>query len=115
MLHNTAMNWFLNVCIALSVLFALWLLGRTNWYLMFTFVIVSFKAVYALLSMQWKPGWIPRLFKYLVKDVKDLIISLSLLFFITVVRMELQSYKYITYMYLFPLLEVAGKRPHRSE
>ena len=56
-----------------------------------------------------------RIFKSSVNAVKDLIISLSLLFFISVVRTALKSYTYITYMYLFPLLEVTGKRPHISK
>ena len=77
--------------------------------------IVSFKAVDNLLSMKWKPGWIPQTFKSSVKDVKALIISVSLLFFIAVVRMSLESYPYMTYIYLSPLIEVVGKRPHRSE
>ena len=95
-LHSTAIKWLLNVCITLSVLFAIWLLGGTDWYLMFMVVIVIFEAVDALLSMKWKPRWIPQLFKYSVKYLKDLIISLSLLFFVSVVSMELHSYTYIT-------------------
>ena len=114
-MHSTAMKWFLNFLIALSALFALLLLGGTNWYLMFMVVIVRFKAVYALLSMKWKPGLIPRLFKSPVNDVKALIITLSLLLFISIVRMALNPYTYITYMYLFPLIELVGKRPHRYE
>ena len=47
--------------------------------------------------------------------MKALIITLSLLFFVSVVRMVLQSYTYITKMYLLLLLEVVGKRPHRYE
>ena len=43
------------------------------------------------------------------------IISLSLLFFIYIARISLKSYTYIMYMYLFPLLDVMGKRLHRSE
>ena len=82
---------------------------------MFMSVIVSFKSVDASLSMKWKPGLIPRIFKSSVNDVKAIIISLSLLLFISVVRMALHLYTYITYMYLFSLLEVVGKRPHRSE
>ena len=96
MLHSPAKKWFLKKNIALFVLFPLWLLGRTNWYLTFLVVIFSFKAVDDSLSMKWNPGWIPRLFKSSVKDVKALIISLSLLFFIDVVSMKLQSYTYIT-------------------
>ena len=82
---------------------------------MFMVVIVSFEAVDAYLSMKWITGWIPWIFKSSVKDVKYLIIYLSLLLFITVVKMELQSYTYISYMYLLLLLEVVGKRPHRYE
>ena len=99
MLHSTDIQWFLNVCTDLSTLFSLRFLGGTSWYLIFRVVIVSFKEVDASLSMKWKPGRIPRRFKSSVKDVKALIISLSLLFLIDVVRMELKSYTYITYMY----------------
>ena len=60
----------------LSALFDLWLLGGTNCYLIFIVVIFIFKAVDTLLSMKWKPGCVPRLFKSSVKDVKALIISL---------------------------------------
>ena len=63
---------------------------------MFMEVIVSFKAVYASLSMKWKPGLIPQIFKSSVNDVKALIIPLSPLLFIAVVSMALQSYTYIT-------------------
>ena len=90
MLHSTAIRWFLNVCIAISELFVLRLLGRTKWYLMFMVIIVSFKSVDALLSLKQKPGWITRLFKSSVNDVKSLIISLSFLFFIAVFSMTLQ-------------------------
>ena len=114
-LHSPDIKWFLNVCIAFYSLFSMWLLGETIWYLIFMVIIVSFKAVDAPLSMKWKPGWIPLLFKSLVKDMKNLIISFSLLFFISVVRILLQSYTYITEKYLFPLIEVVGKLPHRSE
>ena len=89
------MKWFLNVCIALSALFDLWLIGGTNWYLMFTVVIFSFKAVDASLSMKWKPGLIPQLLNSSVNDAKALIIYLSLILLIDVVRMELKSYTYI--------------------
>ena len=77
--------------------------------------IVILKALYYSLSMKCKPGLITRIFKSSVNDVKSLIVSFSLLLFVAVVRMELQSYKYITYMYLFPLLEVVVKCTHRSE
>ena len=60
-------------------------------------------------------GLILRLFKSSVDSVKARIISLSLLFLIAIINMELQSYTYMTYMYLFPLFDVVGKRPHRSE
>ena len=75
-LHSPAIKWFLKVCITISTLFVLWLLGGTNWYLMFLVVIVRFKAVDASLSMKWKPRRIPQIFKSSVKDVKALIISL---------------------------------------
>ena len=54
-------------------------------------------------------------FKYSVSSVKARIIYMSVLLFISVVRMVLQSYTYMTYMYLSPLLDVVGKHPHRSE
>ena len=62
---------------------------------MFMEFIVIFKAVYASLYMEWKPGLIPQIIKSSVNYVKALIIPLSLLFFIDVVRMKLQSYKNI--------------------
>ena len=98
-------------------IFSLWLLGGTNWYLVFMVVIFIFKAVDTLLFMKWKPGLIPQIFKSSVIDVKALIVSLSILFIIDIVRMVLQSYTYIIYlyMYLFPLLDVVGKIPHRYE
>ena len=82
---------------------------------MFMEVIVIFKAIDASLSMKWNHGLIPRLLKSSVNDVKSLIVSLSLLFFVAVFRMVLQSYTYITYMYLLPLIEVVGERALRSE
>ena len=82
---------------------------------MFMEVIVIFKAVDDLLSMKWKPGLITRIYKSSVNDVKSIIISLSLLLFNAVVSIALQSCTYMTQMYLFPLLEVVGKRPYRSE
>ena len=54
---------------------------------MFMEVIVIFKDVDTSLYMKWKPGLIPQLFKYSVNYVKALIISLSLLFFVALVRM----------------------------
>ena len=83
-LHSNAMKWFLNVWIDLSTLLALWLLGGTNWQLISMVVITIFNAVDALLSMKWNHVFIPRLFKSVVNHRKYLIISLSLLFFVTV-------------------------------
>ena len=74
----------------------MWLLGGTDWYLVFFVFIVRFNVVDALLSMKWKTGWIPRPFKSSVKYVKDVIISLSLLFFVAVVSMALKAYTYIS-------------------
>ena len=111
-LHSPAMKWFLNISIFLSAFIFLWLIGGTNWYLIFIVDIVRFKALYASFFIKCKPGCIYWLFKYSVKDVKALNISFSLLLFIAVVRMSLQSYTYITLMYLFPLLKVLVKRPH---
>ena len=59
---------------------------------MFMEVIVIFKYVDASLSIKWKIGLIIRLFNHSVKSVKARIISLSLIFFIAVVRMALQPY-----------------------
>ena len=78
-------------------------------------VIVCFKAIDAFLSMKFKPGLIPRFFKSSVNDVNSLIISVSLLLFIDVVRMELHSYTYIYIDVPPPPLEVVGKYPHRSD
>ena len=77
--------------------------------------IYVFKAIDASLSMKWNPGLILCLFKYSVKSVKYCIISLSLLFFINVVGVEFQSYTYMTYIYLLPLIDVMGKSLHISE
>ena len=54
-------------------------------------VIFIFKLIDTSLSMKWKPGLIPQIFKYSVIDVKDLIIYLSLLLFVAIFRMALQS------------------------
>ena len=59
---------------------------------MFIEVIVIFQAVEDSLYMKWKPGLIPQLFKSSVKYLNSGIISFSLIFFIYVVSMELQSY-----------------------
>ena len=59
-------------------------------------VIVILKDVDASLSMKWNHGLIPRIFKYSVNYVKACIISLSLILFIAVVGMVLQSYTYMT-------------------
>ena len=63
---------------------------------MFMEVIVIFKSVDDSLSINWKTGLIPRIFKSSVKYMKAHIISLLLLFFIVVFRMVLQSYTYMT-------------------
>ena len=75
-LHSLNMMWFLNVCIYLSELFALLLLGGTNWYLIFMVIIVRFKGVDASLSIKWKPGSISWILKSSVHDLKALIVSL---------------------------------------
>ena len=75
---------------------ALWLPGETYWYLIFIVFVVGFKAVDALLFMKSKPGFITWIFKSSVNYVKDFIISSSLPLFIDLVRMELNSYTYIT-------------------
>ena len=103
-LHSLTMKWFLEVWIALSTLFSMWLLGVTNWYLMLVVVIFIFKALGSSLSMKCRPGLIPRLFKSSVNYVKYRIISLSLLFFVAVFRMVLQSYTYMTYNICFSWL-----------
>ena len=78
-------------------------------------IIVVFKYVDASLSMKWNPGIILRLFKCPVNSVKARIIYLSLIFFVAVFRMALQSYTCMTCMDVFPLLDVVRKRPHISE
>ena len=80
----------------LSEFIALWLLEGTSWYLIFMFFIVVIKAADALLSIKWNPELIPRILKSLGNSVKARIISLSLLFFISVVSIVLQSYTYVT-------------------
>ena len=61
---------------------------------MYVEFIVIFKAVDASLSIKWKTGLIPRIFKFSFKPVKDRIISFPLLYFIAVFSIALQSYKY---------------------
>ena len=78
-------------------------------------IVAILKSVDASLSMKWIPGLILQLYKSVVNSMKSHIISLSLILFVAVFRMALQSYTYMKYMYLFPLLDVMGKRPHRSE
>ena len=51
-----------------------------------------FKAIDAPFSMEWKPGLIQRIFKSPVNSAKARIISLTILFFVAIGRMELQSY-----------------------
>ena len=58
-------------------------------------VIVIFKALDASISIKWKLGLIPRLFKSSIKSVMSHIISLSLLLFIDVAQMALQQYTYM--------------------
>ena len=66
------------------------------------FDIFLFNSAGALLSMKWNPGLILRIFNSLIDAVKACIIYLSLLFLISVVRMELQYYLvYIQYVDLF--------------
>ena len=77
--------------------------------------IIIFKDFDASLFIKWNHGLILQLFKYSVSSVNARIIYMSVLLFISVVRMVLQSYTYMTYMYLSPLLDVVGKHPHRSE
>ena len=76
---------------------------------MFMEAIVIFKDVDASLFMKWKPRLILRLFNSYVKSLKACIIYLSLTLFIAVVRMELQSYTYMTQLYIcFPYLKLWG-------
>ena len=78
-------------------------------------VIVILKAIDYSLSMTWNYGLIPHLFQSSVNSVKDRIISMSLLFFVAVVRITLKSYSYIMCIYSFSLFDVVGTRQHRSE
>ena len=71
--------------------------------------------VMAILTLLVNPGLIKRFLKSVADSVKSRIISSSLIFFITVLIMKLQSYKYITYMYLFTSLGVIGKRTHKLQ
>ena len=82
---------------------------------MFMVFIIIFKAADDSLSIKCNHGLIPQIFKSLVNSVKAHIISLSLLFLVSVVSMTLQSYTYMKKMYLFPLLYVVYKRQHRYE
>ena len=63
---------------------------------MFIVDIVIFNSANASFSMKFNPGFIPWVFKSSVNSMKDRIIYLSLLFFIAVVRMVLQSCTYTT-------------------
>ena len=51
----------LKVWIYLSEFLSLWLLGRTEWYLISMVVMDFFNAVDASLSIVWNPGLIPRI------------------------------------------------------
>ena len=82
---------------------------------MFIVFIVIFYSADASFSVKCNPGFFSRVFKSSVNYVKARIIFLSLLFFIDIFRMALQSYTYTIYMYSFPLLDVVGKRLHRCE
>ena len=79
------------------------------------FVIVILKAVDSSFSMKLNSGLIPQIFKSSVNYAKACIIYSSLLLLFSVVSMELQEYTHMTQIYLFTLLDVVGKRPHRSE
>ena len=68
--NSPARKWFLKILIDLSVFLALWLLGVTNWYFISMVVLEFLNSVDALLSMIWKPGFIPRLSKYAVNSTK---------------------------------------------
>ena len=59
-------------------------------------VIAVFKAADAPLSRKWNPGLVLRLFKSVVNYVKACIISLSILLFVSIVGVALQSYAYMT-------------------
>ena len=115
MLNSPDMRLFLTFLMALSTLFDLWLLGGINWYLISIIGIAILKAFDASFSFKWDPGLILRIFKSSVNYVEARIISLSLLFFFSVVSIASQSYTYMMKMYLFPILDMIGKRLHRSE
>ena len=76
-------------------------------------IVAILKYVDASFSMKCNPGLIPWIFNSVVNDVKARIIYLSVLLFVYVVMMALQSYTYMTYMYFF--LGVMRKSPHISE
>ena len=90
-LHLPDMKWCLKIWMALSIFFALWLLGGTNFYLMSMVFIANLNSTDASLSMKWNPVLIQQGFKFVFNYVKYRIISLSLLFFVPVVRMALKS------------------------
>ena len=79
----------------LSALFALWLIGGGNCYLMYMVVIAISNGVDASLPMKWNLVLIPRILKSVVNSVESRIIYLSLLFFIAVLRMVLQLCTYM--------------------
>ena len=89
-LHSPATKWLLKVCIALSALLDMRLLGRNNWYLISIYVMSFLKSVDALLFTMFNPGLIPWIFKSVVSYVKARIIYLSLLFFVAVFVMALR-------------------------
>ena len=70
-------------------------------------ILKSFDAAF---SVKWNPGLILRLFQCVVHSMKVHIISLSLVLFVAFSSMALQSYTYMTHMYLFPLFYVMVKR-----
>ena len=74
-----------------------------------------FNAVDASLSMTLNHELKPRVFRSVVNSVNARIIYLSLLFFVGVFMIVLKSNIHITYMYLFTLLGVSGKYPHKSK
>ena len=78
-------------------------------------IVAILKSVGDSFSMKYNHGLILWIFKSVVNYVKYHIIYLSLLLFVDFVRMPLQSYTYMTYMYLFPMLDVMRKSPHRYE
>jgi hypothetical protein len=111
---SPATKWDLNVWIARSAAFRLWICGGTSWYVMLFCFRKDFTAVEALLSIIWKFGLSPASVSCLYRTVYALTASASAFVFIGSANIAFPSYSYNTNMYLFPLLDVVGNLLVRS-